>query len=52
MHVTIYSETEQNNRPSVLEQRQYDAQLSGRQASQDREQQPSVAAHSIWEALH
>ena len=37
---------------SVWEQRQYDALPVGRQASQDREQQPSVAAHIIWEALY
>ena len=39
------------NRVSVWEQRQYDAPLAGRQTSQDRERQPSVAARSIWEAL-
>ena len=37
---------------SVWEQRQCDAPLVGRQASQGREQQPSVAARSIWEALY
>ena len=36
----------------VWEQRQYDAPLADRQASQGREQQPSVAAHNIWEALY
>ena len=37
---------------SVWEQHQYDAPLAGRQASQGRERQPSVAALSIWEALY
>ena len=37
---------------SVWEQRQYDAPLVGRQASQDRERQQSVAAHSVWEVLY
>ena len=37
---------------SVWEQRQYDAPLAGRQASQGRERQPSVAARSIWEAVY
>ena len=37
---------------SVWEQHQYDALLAGRQASQGREQQPSVAAHSIREAVY
>ena len=37
---------------SVWEQRQYDAPLVGRQASQGREGQPSVAARSIWETLY
>ena len=40
-----------NNRVSVWEQRQYDAPLVGRQASQGRMRQPSVAPGSIWEAL-
>ena len=37
---------------SVWEQRQYDAPLVGRQTRQGHERQPSVAAHSIWEALY
>ena len=37
---------------SVFEQRQYDAPLAGRQASEGRERQPSVAARIIWEALY
>ena len=37
---------------SVWEQHQYDAPLAGWQASQGREQQVSVAALSIWEALY
>ena len=37
---------------SVWEQRQYDATLDGRPASQGRERRPSVAARSIWEALY
>ena len=36
---------------SVWKQRQYDAPLAGRQASQGRERQPSVAARSIWVAM-
>ena len=42
-------ETEINE--SVWGQRQYADQLVGKPASQGRELQPSVAAHSIWEAL-
>ena len=37
---------------SVWEQRQYDAPLDGRQASQGCERQPSVAVRSIWEDLY
>ena len=37
---------------SVWEQRQYADQLVGKQASQGCEWQPSVATHSIWEALY
>ena len=37
---------------SVWEQRQYDAPLVGRKASQGRERQPSLDARSIWEALY
>ena len=37
---------------SVWEHRQYDVLLDGRQASQGRERQPSVAVRSIWEALY
>ena len=37
---------------SVWEQRQYDAPLAGRQAIQGREQHPSPAARSIWQALY
>ena len=37
---------------SVWEQRQYDALLVSWQASQGREQQPSVAVCSIWETLY
>ena len=37
---------------SVWEQRQYDAPLGSRQASQGCKWQPSLAAHSIWEALY
>ena len=37
---------------SVWEQRQYNAALAGWQASQGSKRQPSVAAHSIWEALY
>ena len=36
---------------SVWEQRQYADPLVGKPASQDRKQQPSVSARSIWEAL-
>ena len=36
----------------VWEQLKYDAPLAGRQASQGREQQPSVAARSIWMTLY
>ena len=37
-----------NNRVSVWKQRHYDGPLSGQRASQGRERQPSVCAHSIW----
>ena len=37
---------------SVWEQRQYADPLVGKPASQGREREPSVAARSIWEALH
>ena len=40
------------NRVCVWEQRQYDAPLGGGPASQGREQQPSVAVHSIWMTLY
>ena len=40
------------NWTEITEQRQYDAPLIGRHASQGREGQPSVAEHSIWEALY
>ena len=37
---------------SVSEQHQYDAPLVGWHARQGQERQPSVAARTIWEALH
>ena len=37
---------------SIWEQRHYDGPLSGQQASQGRERQPSVCACSIWMTLY